>query len=230
MRVLDLFSGMEGWSAPFKERGHEVLTLDNNRMFGADMQVDILETSASDFPWTPDLILASPPCESFSVAAMGKNWEGTKQTGIVPKSERAILGIAILRKTLSLIEELSPRWWYLENPCAAMRKTPEMFKRPRVTVTYCQYGLPYMKRTDIWGEWPDTWVPRPECTGHPRNGFTLMPNGMTFVNDVKGKPCHESASRGSRTGIQGLKNAAERGVIPRRLAIEVCLSVEAAMG
>jgi site-specific DNA-cytosine methylase len=67
VRLLDLFSGLRGWSEPFAERGHEVLTLDFAPRFGADMTADILEVAATDFPWQPDVVLASPPCEAFSV-------------------------------------------------------------------------------------------------------------------------------------------------------------------
>ena len=67
---------------------------------------------------------------------------------------------------------------------------------PRYTVTYCQYGDTRMKPTDIW-------------TNHPNPQFKPMCKN--------GDPCHDAAPRGSKTGTQGLKNSAERGVIPKGL-------------
>lgn len=37
MRVLDLFSGLGGWSAAFRDRGHEVITLDIEPKFKPDI-------------------------------------------------------------------------------------------------------------------------------------------------------------------------------------------------
>ena len=43
MNVLDLFSGLGGWSAAFKDRGHAVTTLDIEPKFKPDIVKDILE-------------------------------------------------------------------------------------------------------------------------------------------------------------------------------------------
>ena len=67
---------------------------------------------------------------------------------------------------------------------------------PRYTVTYCQYGDNRMKPTDIW-------------TNHPNPKFKPMCKN--------GQPCHVSAPRGSKTGIQGLKGSVLRSIIPREL-------------
>ena len=72
MRVLDLFAGLKGWSAPFEERGHEVFSVDLDDRFDVSLHADILTMSADDLPWRPDIILASPPCEAFSVMTIGR--------------------------------------------------------------------------------------------------------------------------------------------------------------
>ncbi len=38
-------------------------------------------------------------------------------------------------------------------------------------VDYCCYGMPYRKRTRIWGEFPAKWKPREMCNG--RCGFVV---------------------------------------------------------
>ena len=67
---------------------------------------------------------------------------------------------------------------------------------PRHTVTYCQYGLDYMKPTDI---------------------FTNHPNPKFKPPCKNGSPCHQAAPRGSRTGLQGVKGSKDRSVIPQEL-------------
>ena len=42
MKVLDLFSGLGGFSQAFKDRGHKVTTLDNNPEFNPDICIDIM--------------------------------------------------------------------------------------------------------------------------------------------------------------------------------------------
>jgi hypothetical protein len=183
MRVLDLFAGLRGWSDPWKARGHEVITLDNDPSFDSDLTMDIGEF-AKDFDkhldgWRPDVILASPPCEAFSVMTIGRNWTREHE----PKTDKARLALELVGHTLYAIHWLRPTFWVIENPRAKLRKLEPMLWRERVTVTYCQYGEPFMKPTDLWGGFPPSWRPRPMCK--PRSD------------------CHISAARGSRTGIQG---------------------------
>jgi hypothetical protein len=178
VRVLDLFSGLRGWSDPWLDRGHEVITLDNEPSFEADLVMDIRDLQLHHLPWMPDVILASPPCEAFSVMTIGRNWTKDHE----PKTERAEQAIELVRATVARIGAWNPRFWIIENPRAKLRRLmPDTLDR--VTVTYCQYGEPYMKPTDLWGGFPPSWWPRPPCS--PRS------------------PCHASAARGSKTGIQG---------------------------
>ena len=66
MKVLDLCSGTGGWVAPWREAGHEVITLDIDPRFGCDLTMDVRELTRDHLPWAPDVILASPPCQEFS--------------------------------------------------------------------------------------------------------------------------------------------------------------------
>jgi len=201
VKVLDLFSGLEGWSAPFQAAGHDVITLDMDPRFGADMQVDILTVDAGSFPWRPDIILASPPCEGFSVMTIGRNWHYDGR----PKTAKAALSLRIVEKTLDLIEQLKPAFFIIENPRAKLRKLPIMQDYDRRTVTYCQYGEARMKPTDLWGGFPKSLILDPPC----RNG------------DL----CHVRAVRGSRTGTQGM-NRYESAKIPYPLADDVRRAAE----
>ena len=199
MLVLDLCSGLEGWGTGFKMFGHEVFTVDNNPDFEPDLVADVVNLLPSDLP-KADIIVTSPPCTAFSVASIGKHWE---KPG-VPKTASALESMLLVEHVLGLIKAIKPRYWWLENPRGMLRKLPIMLPYQRTTVTYCQYGEDRMKPTDLWGVWPKIWKPRPPCKN--------------------GDPCHEAAPRGSRTGTQGLANAALRAKIPFGLSVDVALA------
>jgi len=207
MRVLDLFSGLHGWAEPFAERGHTVVTSDIDPQFDCTVTGDFLDASvrdeiASHGPY--DLILASPPCEAFSVASIGHHWGGGHRV-YEPKSDRARLGMALLEATVTFCKSQGIPF-LIENPRGVMRKMKAVQHLPRRTVTYCQYGQTNMKPTDLFGHGPDGWDPRPMCKN--------------------GAPCHERAPRGAKTGTQGIKGYALRSKIPYELALEVCIAME----
>ena len=207
MRVLDLFAGKGGWSRAFVERGHEVVTVDCDPRFECDITGDIMDSQTAFLIHTNgpyDIVLASPPCEAFSVAAIGHHW----LPGYVPRTDHAKMSLRLVERTLAIIESLDPRFWVLENPRGMLRKMPFMADIPRVTVTYCQYGDTRMKPTDLWGRFPPMMF-RPMCSN--------------------GADCHESAPRGARTGTQGVKDVADRALVPYLLSLEVCEAAERAI-
>jgi hypothetical protein len=188
MRVLDLFAGFGGWGQAFQQAGHEVVTVDYEPLFNTTLVADINELSAQDLPGTQwDIVLASPPCQKFSVTTVYRHWEKVGHT-YTPKTEAAWSALKLVASTLRLIEELEPRAWILENPRGMLRKLPLMVNLERRTVTFCQYGDSRMKPTDLWGRFPRSLALHPPC----RNG----------------DPCHVAAPRGSQTGTQGRKSIA----------------------
>ena len=179
-----------------KAHGHETFTTDYEIIDGQDLVDDIRLLAARDFPYQPDLLWASPPCEGFSVAAIGKNWNHDN----TPKTDSARLGVQLVEATTRLIKELKPTWWFIENPRGKLRKLDLIDTPYRHTVSYCQYGDTRMKPTDIWTNAP-WFVPRPMC----KNGDT----------------CHVAAPRGSSTGTQGIKGYKDRSRIPEALFVDI---------
>lgn len=210
MRIIDLFAGLGDSQRRqlIEARGHEYVTLDLEPSFGCTITRDILDTTPDDLG-RADLIWASPPCEAFSVAAIGHHWGGGHRA-YVPRTAHAELSQRIVAHTLALIRAIDPpRGWLLENPRGVLRKLPCVAGLPRVTVTYCQYGETRMKPTDLWGHVPG-WAPRPMC----RNGDA----------------CHDPAPRGARTGTQGIRGSAARAVVPWQLWDEVLTAAESGHG
>lgn len=200
MKVLELFAGSCSFSNVAKEYGYETFTTDIKQYGQIDYVVDILDFDIDSIPFWPDVIWASPPCTTFSIASCGHHWNAPDKNGNrEPKTEKAHEGLLILEQTILLINILQPKYFIIENPRGLMRKMGAVEYLNRDTVTYCQYGDNRMKPTDLWHNLD--WTPRPMCK-----------NGM---------PCHEAAPRGSKTGTQGLKGNYERSKVPYELCKEI---------
>ena len=195
MKILELFAGTASFSNRAIRMGHEVFTSDYDPQFRTDYCVDIMDFDILKIPFKPDVIWASPPCETFSVASIGHHWTGGKGA-YIPKTDNALLGIERVKKALQIIDGLKPQYWFIENPRGVLRKMPFMHDFYRYTVTYCQYGDTRMKPTDIWSNVPYLHF-KPMC----KNGDN----------------CHVSAPRGSKTGTQGIKTYRDRSKIPSEL-------------
>lgn len=203
MKTLELFAGTKSFSEVAKRRGHSTFTVDNDPSLEPDWCGDIRDFIGD---MAVDIIWASPPCQGFSVAVIGRNWNHDR----TPKTDRARLAMELAQRTLLLIKSVRPKYWFIENPRGMLRKMlwMEAFLKEeggvRHTVSYCQYGDTRQKPTDIWTNCT-TWKPKQICK--------------------PGAPCHESAPRGSRTGTQGLKGAKDRGRIPSELFEEIFDSI-----
>lgn len=206
MKILELFAGSRSIGKAAEELGHYVFSVDIEPFENIDLVKDISELHYRDIPFKPDMIWASPPCTSYSIAAISSHRDGK-----LPVSSLARESDALVVRTLAIINQYDCVY-YIENPVGMLRKMPFMLGIPRATITYCSYGDERMKPTDIWSNNiyslfnTNGWYPRPKC----RNG---------------NKKCHhEESPRGSKSGTQGLKSSYERSKIPRELCIDIIKS------
>lgn len=203
-KVLELFAGSRSFSrvAESPKFGFKTYTTDNVEFDGIDQVCDIFDFNIEKCTWalggSPDIVWASPPCTTFSVASFGHHWYPNRK----PKTEASKVGLKIIERTVELIQfcmDLNEKCKFvIENPRGMLRKL-DLIPFEMYTVTYCQYGDTRMKPTDIWTN--IDWIPRKMC----KNGDS----------------CHVSAPRGSRTGTQGLKNDYERSKVPYQLCKEL---------
>ena len=209
MKVLDLFSGLGGFSQAFKDRKHEVITVDIESKFNPTFIKDIFDIKDLKEFGEFDVILASPPCNNFSIASVYRHWKHGR-----PKDEQTLKSIELMKHTLKLIKEYNPKIWILENPRGMLRKQVFMNPYDRREITYCKYGMPYMKPTDLWGRFPKDFIAK-KC----------LPNSI----------CHKKVRRGSNLGVQGiiskghgdLKEVASlRALVPYNLSLAICLACE----
>ncbi len=207
MQTVELFSGRGSFSKVALDKGYSIRTYDIDPLSselkdGTHSVCDVLDDRVL-YPFDARILWASPPCNAFSVAAIGKNWDKITRE---PTTKTAEYGLAVLYKTIQLIDLLEPNWFFIENPRGMMRKKIDRIftifgiTAIRHTVSYCQYGDNRQKPTDIWtnAHW---WHSKPICKPCA--------------------PCHEAAPRGSSTGTQGIKDKRERSAIPAALFVEI---------
>lgn len=212
---LDLFSGLGGFSQAFEaDEEWDVFTVDMDPRFDANLEADVLGLRPQDLLWEMGyereeidvfVILASPPCTQFSKAAskFERIVDGEPQT---PDAREAV---TLVYHTIGLIRGLSPDHWVMENPKGFLR---DVIGQPTNWVTYCQYGEPYMKPTDLWGDHPP---------------------GMEYRKCAFGDDCHEpntdmehGGNGNFRDFSYAVRDPAERAKVPEALSQEILDAVE----
>ena len=196
--MLDLFCGTKSMAKAFERAGWETYTVDWEKKFNPTLCADIGTLTAEDIielcGGVPDVIHMSPDCTTYSIAAISHHRTKEPSGNLAPKSEYAKKCDAVNTHIIDVvINQLKPKFWFIENPRGGFRKMNFVKDFPRYTITYCQYGDTRMKPTDIF-------------TNHPNPNFKPPCKN--------GAPCHTAAPRGSKTGTQGLKNKVDRSRIP----------------
>lgn len=126
--ILDLCGGTGSWSRPYKEAGYDVRL------------ITLPEHNVRTYypPENVYGILAAPPCTEFSIL-------NCKAESRERKPE---IGMIAVTACLRIIALCNPRWWAMENPVGHLR---EYMGKPALTFQPWEYGDPWTKRTDIWG-------------------------------------------------------------------------------
>lgn len=212
MKVLELFAGTRSIGKAFERKGHQVFSVEWNKDFeNISLYADIGQLTVKQIiklcGGVPDVIWASPDCTTYSMAGISHHRRINAETGNPDAvSDYAKFCDKVNKHMLDLIQELKPKFYFIENPRGCLRKMDFMKGLYRWTITYCQYGDTRMKPTDI---------------------FTNHPNPMFKAPCHNGDPCHERAPRGARTGTQGIKGSIDRSRIPDLFCdhiVEICES------
>ena len=146
--ILSLCDFSGSWSQPYADAGYEV------------RQIDIKTTGDLRLLKYDQLgevhgILAAPPCTHF--AASGARWWSDK--GDDPLLE----GLSVVDACLRIVTLTRPKWWVLENPVGRLR---DYLGPPLHSFDPCDYGDPYTKRTQLWGQFTP---PLPLFVGEDRS-------------------------------------------------------------
>jgi hypothetical protein len=133
---IDLCSGKGGISQAFdKEPNWFVVRVDVERKFKPTIIADVCHLPLKQ-NLQPEIMLAGPSCERFSVAC--HSWP---RIGI--KKAMELVGACF-----EAVAYLKPKHWLIENPMGRLRW---FLGKPPMTLRLCDYGSPYRKLTDLWG-------------------------------------------------------------------------------
>ena len=153
--ILSLFDYSGNWPKYYKENGYSVHQID------LKLGIDILELSKNDFPFdSVHGILAAPPCTDFAGSG-AQYWKAKDEDG------RTEASLALIDKTLEIIEWFQPTWWVLENPVGRLPKLRPQIGSPWYFQPFW-YGDPWTKKTGLWGNFNKD-LPRNEVKPDPNS-------------------------------------------------------------
>ena len=165
MAVIDLYSGIGGWTLGFKMAGVPVLSSyewwkdanqTHNKNFGSEhTERDIRKLTFDELPDPAqiDFVVGSPPCTQFSLANRGG--KGDIADGLVD-----------IKKFLEIVEYLQPTYWAMENvprvagilaneisPGRSLERFAPLFGDIRVYKA-SDFGVPQDRKRMIAGRFP----------------------------------------------------------------------------
>ena len=147
MLVLDLFSGTQSLKKIVDNLGWDYYSVDIEDTYNPSLCIDILEWDYKNSGLKPDIIWASPPCITWSIATNRHR----VLPDLKPKTEMARTAELIIKKTLEIIDFFKPDIWLIEIPRGRLRHYPPMKAlQHRKTFYYSNYGHYIHKPTDIW--------------------------------------------------------------------------------
>lgn len=155
---IDLCCGLKGSSSTFIDSADwEVITVDIERKFKPSIIADVRYLPLKE-NLNPTLLLASPPCQRFSMANPKWPMPGIK------------LAMETVGACFEAVAALKPRFWLIENPRGRLRKLAPI--TPNMTIFYSDYDREYpcQKPTDLWTNIPLKMAPHQRRPYSGRNG------------------------------------------------------------
>lgn len=161
IKVLELFKGTGSQGKACINLGikpENIISIDIEPIFEPTYVADILEFDYTQLP-TPDIITASPPCNTWSQLISGHPIHRRKRDikTLEPLHPEAVIGQNLLFKTIEIIKyflQKNPKLRFvIENPVGYMRKHPIMKEEPITNIAtawYSCYEFPYRKPTNFW--------------------------------------------------------------------------------
>lgn len=138
--ILSLFDYSGNWPKFYRENGYEVYSIDIKNgidILTLDVEKDIRPLGRIYG------VLAAPPCTDFSGSG-AQYWKAKDEDGRTEHS------LALVDKTLEIIEVTKPVFWALENPVGRLQKLRPQLGSPWYFQPYW-YGDAYSKKTGLWG-------------------------------------------------------------------------------
>lgn len=136
--IISLFDYSLSWAGPYRKAGYPVVQVDLKH------GIDILTWNYKRIPQDSVLgILAAPPCTDFAVS-------GAQYWPIKDADGRTAASVALVLKTLEIIDWFKPKFWSLENPVGRLSDLIPQLGIPWYWQPYA-FGDPWTKKTGLWG-------------------------------------------------------------------------------
>jgi hypothetical protein len=206
--IIDLCAGLGGFSQAFKnDPEYEVVTVELNKKQKPTICADV-----RFLPFRkglePVALLASPPCNHFSLACLQFPRVGVKQA------------LEVVGACFEAVAWLKPKRWLIENPRGRLR---QIIGKPKQTIRYSDYddNITMMKTTDFWG---NIFLPMPK---HERRIKQSAGLGLTHIERL-----HRNFPAPHMSGVpnNGKELQAERAKIPLGVSLAVKEGVEMCLG
>ena len=140
--------------------GYKVISVDMDPNCECDYTCDVRRLPYKTLP-TPGVIWASPPCTTYSYAAI---WYRHRDSNGKAQTKDAKDADAILRHTFLIINHFmkeNPNLKFcIENPRGYMQKMSQIEPLHRTTTSYNNFAFPICKPTDFFTNFP---LELPEC-------------------------------------------------------------------
>lgn len=137
--ILSLFDHSGGWSQPYRDAGYDVIQVD----IKLQPPIDIMTWDYKSVGPVHG-ILAAPPCTDFSLSGSRffarKDADGTTAASV-----------ALVHRTLEIIDYHQPVWWALENPMSRIHTLVPRLGKVKYNFHPWHHGDPYLKTTWLWG-------------------------------------------------------------------------------
>lgn len=144
--AVDLFCGHGGWTIGFLEAGFRVTGYDIHRFKdypGRFVEADVRDLRGSELG-DPVAIVASPPCNGFSVGRFANPQRRHTDSKYDPWKRPNPADLELVLHTLRVIREAAPRYWVVENVRGALGWFEPMMGPPRFS------NKPWY----LWGTFP----------------------------------------------------------------------------
>jgi site-specific DNA-cytosine methylase len=164
IKMLELFKGTGSQGKAAIELGvleKNIVSVDMDAKWKPTILGNILELDYTKWE-VPDIITASPPCETFSILIpTHRNKVRDYMGDMRPLNEKGEIGDAVLFKTIEIIKyflDKNPNLKFvIENPRGFMKKMTCMSEEPIKYMCegwYSCYGYTYRKPTNFWSNTP----------------------------------------------------------------------------
>ena len=154
--LIEFYSGSGNISAAFKSKGWITLTIDNNAALCPDVCCNVLDINIHDFCMLPGMLWFSNPCDVLSRAAKQSHFQKTefkyRQYHYSPVTDKALISVLLIKKTVSIINHFKNIPFVIENPIGRMQHFLRDFNlgHYRYFVNYADFGYKYSKETYLF--------------------------------------------------------------------------------